>query len=45
VFEVVGSESGHRIIYVSGATAVGRRIPQILRRHANITIRRRGPSK
>lgn len=42
VFEVIGSESGHKIIYVSGARAVGRKLEQILRRHpAGVTIRRK----
>ena len=35
MFEVVSSESGHRIIYVSGARAVGRNIARILRDNAD----------
>lgn len=41
MFEVVTSESGHKVIYVSGARAVGRKLEQILRRHPSVTIRRR----
>jgi hypothetical protein len=42
MFEVIGSASGHKVIYVSGANAVARRLPQFLRRHPVLTIRRRG---
>lgn len=42
VFEVVGAENGHKKIYVSGARAVGRKIPQILANHPlGVTIHRR----
>jgi hypothetical protein len=45
VFEVVTSESGHKkLIYASGARAVGRKLPALLKRYGGlggITIRRR----
>lgn len=42
VFEVVTSESGSKVIYVSGARAVGRKLSQILERHPNgVVIRRK----
>lgn len=42
MFEVVTSESGHRVIYVSGASAIGKRLPRFLKRHPRgLTIRRR----
>jgi len=42
VFEVVTSASGHKVVYVSGARAVGRKLAEILRRHPEgVTIRRK----
>ncbi len=42
LFEVVGSESGHKRIYVSTARGVGKKLPQILKRHpVGVTIRRK----
>lgn len=42
LFEVVSSASGHKRIYVSTAGAVGKRLPEILRRHPlGVTVRRR----
>jgi len=41
MFEVIGSASGHKVIYVSGANAVAKRLPGFLRRHPVLTIRRR----
>lgn len=41
LFEVVSSESGHKVIYVSTANRVGKKLPQILARHARVTVRRR----
>ena len=41
VFEVVTSESGHKVIYVSGSRAISRRLARILGRYPSITIRRR----
>ena len=42
LFEVVGSESGHKKIYVSTAGAVAKKLPAILKRHPlGVTIRRR----
>jgi len=42
VFEVVSSASGRKVIYVSGANAVGRNIARILNHHpAGVTIRRK----
>lgn len=41
MWEVVTSESGHKVIYVSGARAIGRRLPQFLRKYPVLTIRRR----
>lgn len=38
VFEVVGSETGHKIIYVSGARAIGRNLAKILGRHPHGVI-------
>ena len=46
VFEVVTSENGHKVVYVSGARAVGRKISQILKRHPNgVVIRRKRARK
>ncbi len=33
VFEVVTSDSGHKIVYVSGVKAISNKLPQILKRH------------
>lgn len=42
MFEVVTSESGHsKLVYVSGAKAVSRKLGQILNRYGGVTIRRR----
>lgn len=41
LFEVVTSENGHRVLYVSTASRVGKKLPAILARHARVTIRRR----
>lgn len=41
VFEVVTSEDGQKIIYVSGARAIGRNLARFLRVHPRLTIRRR----
>lgn len=42
VFVVATSESGHRqIVYVSGASAISRKLGRILNRHGGITITRR----
>jgi hypothetical protein len=42
IFEVVGSESGHRVIYVSGARAIGKRLARFLKKYpAGVTVRRR----
>lgn len=42
MFEVVTSASGHaKVVYVSGAKAVGRKLPAILNRWGGVTIRRR----
>lgn len=41
IFEVVTSASGHaKLVYVSGARAIGRKLPQLLNRWGGITIRR-----
>lgn len=41
-FEVVSSASGHeKILYVSGARAVARKLPELLNRYGGLTIRRR----
>ena len=40
-FEVVTSENGHRVIYVSTASRVGKKLAQILGKHPSVTIRRR----
>ena len=46
VFEVVGADDGERVIYVSGARAVGRNLAKILGRHPEgVVIRRRKPSR
>jgi hypothetical protein len=40
LFEIVTSESGHaKIVYVSGAKAISRKLDRILRKHGRITIR------
>lgn len=41
MFQVVTSEGGERVVYVSGANAIAKRLPRFLRRHGNITIRRK----
>jgi hypothetical protein len=41
LFEVASSASGHKVIYVSTASRVGKRLPAILAKHANVTVRRR----
>lgn len=41
LFEVVTSESGHKVIYTSTASRIGKRLPKILAKHAKVTIRRR----
>jgi hypothetical protein len=41
MFEVITSETGYKVIYVSGANAVAKRLPGFLRRHPVLTIRRR----
>jgi hypothetical protein len=42
VFEVVTSASGHsKLVYASGAKAVGRKLPALLNRFGGLTIRRR----
>ncbi len=42
IFEVVTSASGHtKIVYVSGARAIRRKLPELLNRYGGITIRRR----
>ena len=41
LFEVVTSESGHKVIYVSTASRVGKRLPKILQKYAKVTVRRR----
>lgn len=42
VFEVVTSASGQKVVYVSGARAVGRKLGEILKKYpAGVTIRRR----
>ncbi len=41
LFEVVTSESGHKVLYVSTAAAVGKKLAGILKRNPNVTIRRR----
>lgn len=45
VFEVVTSESGHKVIYVSGARAIGRKISEILHNHPHgVVIRDKRPA-
>lgn len=42
VFEVVTSASGHaKLVYASGAKAVGKKLPQLLNRFGGLTIKRR----
>jgi hypothetical protein len=42
VFEVVGSVSGHKkIVFVSGAKGVSKKLPQLLNHFGGVTIRRR----
>jgi hypothetical protein len=42
VFEVVTSASGHsKLVYASGAKAVGKKLPQLLNRFGGVTISRR----
>jgi hypothetical protein len=42
VFEVVTSASGHaKLVYSSGAKAVGRKLPALLNRYGGLTIKRR----
>lgn len=41
MFEVVTSESGHKVIYTSTAGRIGKRLPKFLAKHAKLTIRRR----
>jgi hypothetical protein len=41
MFEVVTGADGRKVVYVSGANAVGRKLPELLRRYAHLTIRRR----
>jgi len=41
VFEVVTSESGGKVIYVSGARAIGRNLARFLKVHPRLVIRRR----
>lgn len=42
MFEVIGSESGHRkVVYVSGANAIERKLGQLLNRYGGLTIRPR----
>lgn len=44
VFEVVGSASGHKVIYVSGARAIGRNLSRFLKNHPNgVVIRNKRP--
>lgn len=43
LFEVVTSESGHKVIYVSTASRVGAKLPKILAKYARVTVRRRKP--
>jgi hypothetical protein len=46
VFEVVTSASGHtKLVYASGPTAIGKKLPQILNRYGGVTIRRRKSPK
>lgn len=46
LFEVVESESGHKVVYVSNARNVGKKIAQILGKHPlGVTIRRRRAKK
>lgn len=40
LYEVVGSESGHKVIYVSSASRVGAKLPKILLKYAHVTVRR-----
>jgi cell wall-associated NlpC family hydrolase len=40
LFEVVTSESGHaKVVYVSGAKAISKKLDQLLRKHGRFTIR------
>lgn len=42
VYEVVGSISGHqKIVFVSGAKGVGKKLPQLLNKFGGVTIQRR----
>lgn len=41
LFEVVTSENGSKVIYVSTASRVGKKLPSILAKYAKVTVRRR----
>jgi hypothetical protein len=41
LFEVVTSESGHKVIYASNANKIGKRLPGFLKKHKGLTIRRK----
>lgn len=41
LFEVVTSESGHKVIYTSTASRIGKKLPQLLAKHAKLTVRRK----
>lgn len=41
LYEVVTSESGHKVIYASTARGIAKKLPQFLKKYAKITIRRR----
>lgn len=41
LFEVVTSESGHKVIYVSTASKIGKKLPKILTKYGRVTIRRK----
>lgn len=42
VFEVVSSESGHKVVrFVGRDTTIGKKLPKFLKRHGAVTVRRR----